>query len=125
MKHELCGQHWVDGRWAAAGADTLDAVNPATGEILLPPFAEATFDEVNAAVSAAHRAQLVARDRDARWPAELLHGIASQIEGLGDELLERGEAETGLPRARLTGERARTCAQIRMFAEIVREGSWV
>jgi NADP-dependent aldehyde dehydrogenase len=37
----------------------------------------------------------------------------------------RGEAETALPSARLTGERARTCGQLRMFAEIVREGSWV
>ena len=68
---------------------------------------------------------LAVRERDPLWPAELLDAIASQIEALGDELLERGEAETALPRARLTGERARTCAQLRMFAQIVREGSWV
>src|SRR5204863_5111801 len=64
-------------------------------------------------------------ERDPRWPAELLEAIATQIEALGDNLLERGELETALPRSRLTGERARTCGQLRMFAQIVREGSWV
>jgi alpha-ketoglutaric semialdehyde dehydrogenase len=125
MKHELCGRHWIDGQWSATGGETFSAQNPATGETLDPPFAEATMDELDGAVSSARRAFLDVRDRDPRWPADLLNAIASQIEGLGDQLLERGEAETALPRARLTGERARTCAQLRMFAEIVREGSWV
>ncbi len=44
---------------------------------------------------------------------------------LGDALLDRGEQESALPRPRLTGERSRTCNQLKMFAEIVREGSWV
>src|SRR5690606_28540093 len=51
--------------------------------------------------------------------------IASEIEALGDELLQRAHAETGLPMARLTGERARTTGQLRLFAQLVREGSWV
>jgi alpha-ketoglutaric semialdehyde dehydrogenase len=125
MKHQLCGRHWIDGQWSAMGGESFNAVNPATGETLEPPFAEATIDEVDGAVSGARQAFLALRDRDPRWPAELLDAIASQIEALGDDLLERGEAETALPRARLTGERARTCAQLRMFAEIVRDGSWV
>src|SRR4051812_44754930 len=125
MKTELCGLHWIDGHRKADDGETFNALNPATGETLDPPFAEAMIDEVDAAVSGARRAFLSVRDRDPRWPAEFLEAIASQIEGLGDQLLERGEAETALPRARLTGERARTCAQLRMFAEIVREGSWV
>lgn len=125
MKCELSGRHWIDGRWKAAGDEAFDAVNPATGQTLTPHFAEATINEVDAAVSAARGAFLTVRDRDLLWPADLLEEIASQIEALGDELLERGEAETALPRARLTGERARTCAQLRMFAQIVREGSWV
>jgi len=44
---------------------------------------------------------------------------------LGDELLKRAHLETGLPEARLTGERARTAGQLRLFAQIAREGSWV
>jgi alpha-ketoglutaric semialdehyde dehydrogenase len=125
MKYEFCGRHWIDGRWKSAGDETFDAVNPATGETLTPHFAEATVNDVDAALSAARHALLAVRERDPLWPAELLDAIAAQIEGLGDDLLERGELETALPRPRLTGERARTCAQFRMFAEIVRDGSWV
>ncbi|MEX0612554.1 MAG: aldehyde dehydrogenase (NADP(+)) [Pirellulales bacterium] len=128
MNYELCGRHLVEGRWIAAatgGGDTFEAINPATGAALAPKFAEATPGEVDAALSAAREAFLAVRDRDPRWPAELLEAIAAQIEALGDPLLERGELETALPRPRLTSERARTCTQLRMFAEIVREGSWV
>ena len=112
MKYELSGQHLIGGRWTAAGSESFDAVNPATGEAIGPKFFEATAGEVDEALSAAADAAVAVRDRDPRWPAELLDAIASQIEGLGDELLERGELETALPRARLTGERARTCGQL-------------
>ena len=128
MNHQLCGRHWIDGRWVAeatAGGETFAAVNPATGAALAPSFAEAALGEVESALSAARKAFLAVGAHDPRWPADLLEAIALQIEGLGDDLLERAEAETALPRARLTGERARTCAQLRMFAEVVREGSWV
>src|SRR4051812_12039325 len=125
MKTELCGLHWIDGHRKADDGETFNALNPATGETLEPPFAEAGMNDVNAAVSAAQAAFAETRKLDPRWPVAFLEAIASQIESLGDDLLERGEAETALPRARLTGERARTCAQIRMFAQIVREGSWV
>ncbi|WP_027302752.1 aldehyde dehydrogenase (NADP(+)) [Rudanella lutea] len=57
--------------------------------------------------------------------AEFLEAIADEIEALGDALPERAHAESGLPMARLTGERGRTCGQLRMFAKLVREGSWV
>src|SRR5690606_14382611 len=46
-------------------------------------------------------------------------------EALGDTLIERTTLETGLPAARIVGERGRTCAQLRLFAATVREGSWV
>ncbi|HXN48577.1 MAG TPA: aldehyde dehydrogenase (NADP(+)) [Bryobacteraceae bacterium] len=54
----------------------------------------------------------------------LLERIAAEIEALGAELIERAAAETALPPARLTGERARTTNQLRMFADLVREGTW-
>ncbi|MGY1893771.1 aldehyde dehydrogenase family protein, partial [Pseudomonas sp. SDT291_1_S447] len=43
--------------------------------------------------------------------ASFLEAIATQIEALGDELIERAVAETGLPHARIQGERGRTCGQ--------------
>jgi NADP-dependent aldehyde dehydrogenase len=125
MNHELCGRHWINGRWDAAGGETFAAENPATGESLAPRFAEATSGDVDAALLAAREAFLALPQREPRWPADLLEAISSRIEALGDELLERGELETALPRARLTSERSRTCGQLRMFAEIAREGSWV
>lgn len=57
--------------------------------------------------------------------AQLLRGIAESIEALGDELLETASQESNLPLARLTGERGRTCNQLRLFADLVEEGSWV
>ena len=57
--------------------------------------------------------------------ARFLESIATELEALGDDLIRRANAETGLPEARLIGERARTAAQLRLFAKVAREGSWV
>ena len=51
--------------------------------------------------------------------------IADEILALGDDLIKRGMEETGLPEARLTGERGRTVGQLKLFASLLREGSWV
>jgi NADP-dependent aldehyde dehydrogenase len=125
MSERLCGRHLIEGRWQSEGEGAFKAANPATGESLEPKFAEATSQEVDLALAAAREAFLEVAERDPRWPAECLEAIARQIEALGDALLERAEEETALPRLRLTGERARTCGQLRMFAGMVREGSWV
>jgi NADP-dependent aldehyde dehydrogenase len=57
--------------------------------------------------------------------ALFLETIAQKIEALGDALIQQASAETNLPAARLTGERGRTTMQLRMFAQMLREGSWV
>lgn len=57
--------------------------------------------------------------------AAFLESIAVEIELLGDTLINSAQEETNLPSARLIGERSRTTMQLRMFAEMVREGSWV
>ena len=57
--------------------------------------------------------------------AIFLEAIANEIEALGDALINKASEETNLPAARLTGERARTTMQLRMFAAMVREGNWV
>lgn len=54
-----------------------------------------------------------------------LEEIARQIMNIGDTLIERAVAETGLPPSRIEGERARTIGQLNLFAEVVREGSFV
>jgi 2,5-dioxopentanoate dehydrogenase len=57
--------------------------------------------------------------------AIFLRAIATEIEALGEELIKTTMAETNLPEVRLLGERGRTCGQLRMFADLVEEGSWV
>lgn len=104
---------------------TLYGTNPATGKRLEPAFVEAGERDVAAAMEAATRAFEQVRDLPPRWSADLLDEIAGQVLVLGDPLLERAESETALPRPRLIGERARTVNQLKMFAAIVREGSWV
>jgi alpha-ketoglutaric semialdehyde dehydrogenase len=57
--------------------------------------------------------------------ALFLETIADNMEALGDALIKQAADETNLPAARLTGERGRTTMQLRMFAQMLREGSWV
>jgi NADP-dependent aldehyde dehydrogenase len=57
--------------------------------------------------------------------AAFLEAIASEIEALGPALIAKAMEETNLPEARLIGERGRTCNQLRQFAALIKEGSWV
>jgi len=118
------GKQLIAGRWVSAGTETFRPFNPATGAGLEPAFAHATTAEVEAALQAAQRVFPITREISVDRRIALLEAIAAQILLLGDELLQRAHAETGLPLARLTGERARTCNQLKHFAEVLREGSW-
>src|SRR6201999_122347 len=60
-----------------------------------------------------------------REKAAFLRQIAENIEAIGQPLIDRATAETALPAARIQSETGRTCAQLRMFADLVEEGSWV
>jgi NADP-dependent aldehyde dehydrogenase len=120
------GSHLIAGQWQPSAADGwFKIANPATGKEFDQPFAVAAAPEVDAAMSAAAGAFEQAKDLPPKWSADLLDAIAGAIMDLGDALLDRGEQETALPRARLTGERTRTYNQLKLFAEVVREGSWV
>ncbi len=122
---QLLGQSFIGGAPSDGGWETFLGVNPATGEALAPPYREATRDEVDRALVAAEAAFEAYRDRAPAERAAFLRRIADEITALGDALVDRAAAETGLPAARLTGERARTVGQLRLFAELVEEGSWV
>ena len=111
----LHGMNLIDGKPSAEGGDR---VPPHRGDG--PATATATPEEVHAAALAASRAfpAYAATLREAR--AGFLDRVADEIEALGDALLGRASVETALPLARLTGERGRTCAQLRMFATLLR-----
>nr|WP_245941979.1 aldehyde dehydrogenase (NADP(+)) [Sphingomonas gilva] len=101
------------------------AVDPATGDLLEPDFSAAGADEVKRACALAAAAFPAYAATDLETRARFLEAIADNIMGLGDALLDRAHIESGLPIARLTGERARTVGQLRLFAAEVRDGGWL
>jgi len=122
----LTGANFVGARESREGAGSgFRARDPTSGAALYPEFAEATATEVEAAARAAGDSFESVAAVPPKRRATFLRAIAKQLEALGDALLERGESETGLPRPRLTGERARTANQARLFADLIEEGSWV
>ncbi len=94
----------------------------ATGEPLPVSFGGATSEDVEYAASQAWDAFSVYRETELDRRAEFLDTIAEEVESIGDDLIVRAMAETGLSRARLEGERARTLGQLRLFAREVRDG---
>ncbi|MGD2168117.1 MAG: aldehyde dehydrogenase (NADP(+)) [Gammaproteobacteria bacterium] len=121
----LNGTSLIAGAAVETSGTTFTAFNPATGAILEPLFYEASTEVADRALAAAAAAFDDFQRRSANERADFLDTIASEIEALGDVLIERAVAESGLPGARISGERGRTCGQLRLFAEVVREGSWV
>lgn len=95
-----------------------------TGDEIEPDFEVSTSSDVESACEAAHQAFLAFQAVSSEKRAAFLEAIGDQIMALGDELLERAHKETGLPLARLTGERGRTVNQLRLFATLVRSDRW-
>lgn len=100
------------------------AIAAATGETIDPVFDSATLDDVAevCALAEAAAADFAALPLDQR--ADFLESIADHILAVGDALVERAMIESGLPRGRLEGERGRTVGQLRLFAGVVRDGSF-
>lgn len=103
----------------------MQSVNPVSRETLPQQFTIATTDEIDAAGQEAHAAWEVFKRTSGKQRAQLLRTIADEIEGLGEALVNIGVSESGLPEGRIKGERGRTCNQLRLFADLVEEGSWV
>ncbi len=115
------GSHLIAGEWVA-NTDTF-ASSPATG-----PSHSFSTGSVELVARACEQAE------DAFWTygymprarrAEFLEAIASEIDARGPAITEIGTQETGLPVARLEGERGRTVGQLRLFAEHIRKGSYL
>ena len=121
----LHGQSFVGDQLRTGSGETFRAVNPFGDTPLEPLFSAAGENEVNDAMALAETAFESFRETSGEQRAAFLERIADEIMALGGELLSRANQETGLPEARLTGERARTVNQLKLFAQVAREGSWV
>ncbi|RZL97855.1 MAG: aldehyde dehydrogenase family protein, partial [Sphingomonas sp.] len=109
---------------AEADAQSFRGIEAATGQAIDPAYPVSTLADVDAACAAAAAAFDAYRNTDAGARAAFLEAIGEEIMALGDALLERAGRESGLPAARLTGERGRTIGQLRLFAQVVRDGHW-
>lgn len=118
------GKQIIGFELSAEGNELSRSVNPATGD-KIADFRKATPNEVNRAAAKAAAAFQVYRKKSGVEKAIFLEAIADEITALGDELIDICCAESALPKPRITGEAGRTTGQLRMFANLLREGSWV
>ena len=115
------GKHLVAGEWLD-GAGTF-ASTPAHGPA--HQFAAGTVDLVNRACEAAEDAFWSYANSSRQERAAFLRAIADEIEARAAEITEIGSQETGLPEARLQGERGRTTGQLRLFADHIEKGDYL
>jgi NADP-dependent aldehyde dehydrogenase len=120
----LTGHSLIAGQPVVGGGKTAYGFNPATNEQLDPAYSLITEDQLTTATSAAAAAYPSFSTLDPAAHAAFLDAIADNIEAIGEELIIRAGQETGLPAARLQGERARTTGQLRLFANVVRQGDF-
>lgn len=124
MNDTLQGLALIGGQAVRGHGAAFQAFDPAKGEALAPDFHAVDATQVAEACALAGAAFDAYRATSDHERADFLEQIATQILALGDGLIQRAMAETGLPRARLEGERGRTVNQLKLFAELLREGSW-
>ena len=118
------GKNFIGAELSAKGTKNFHATNPQNDTQLEGTFTEATTEEINQACRKANRAFPLYRKKTAGERADLLYKIAEKIEN-HPTLVKRTCEESGLPEARIIGERGRTCGQLRLFANLIIEGSWV
>jgi len=121
----MIGKNIVASTYADAKEKKLNAINPATGSVLEGDFFKANETLVNGALTSATEAYQLYRNINKDSKANFLNAIADEIAAVTDELVKRASAESGLPVARLQGEVGRTTGQLRLFANLIAEGSWV
>lgn len=117
--------NYIGNKQSREGEKSFRAFSPSSNEFLTEEFLYATPSEFERAVTLGEKAFLTYSEISYIRRAEFLEAIADEIMQLGDSLIERCTMETGLPKGRIESERTRTCNQLKMFAEVLREGWWL
>jgi len=121
----LTGQSFIGSKRGALAGAQIQALNPATGEPLDPVYSSASATEVDQAVQLAAKAFQIYAATSGKAKGAFLRRIADGLDAIQQQLAERAHLETALPMPRLLGEVSRTTGQLRHFASVVEEGSWV
>ncbi len=119
------GKQFINGQRVSSGAAELVSIDAGSGKPLPYTFYQATPEEADRAAEAADEAFYAYSTLPLSQRARFLEAIAEQIEALGEDFISIVCEESGLPAARIAGERARTANQMRMFAASVRDGSFL
>ncbi|MEM8999600.1 MAG: aldehyde dehydrogenase (NADP(+)) [Bacteroidota bacterium] len=122
---KIIGQNQIGYTCSSLGKVTFQTIDPELGRANGWIFHEATIDEIDSAVKLATEAFKVYGKSSGIEKAAFLNQIADELLALGDMLIKVYCQETGLPEGRARGERGRTIGQLRAFAQLVEEGSWV
>jgi 2,5-dioxopentanoate dehydrogenase len=122
---QITGEMWIGASAVRGSAAVLRAFDPARGIEIEPAFGGGDGADVERACNLARNAFDAYRNVPLATRGKFLEAIADNIVEIGDALIERAHAETGLPKARIEGERARTVGQLRLFAALVRDGRWL
>ena len=121
----ITGKNYIGNTLSAKGDKTYKTFNPQSNQENEKAFFEATIDEIDTAVLLAKSAYKEFSKVSGTQKALFLDAIADEILALDDELIQTYCSETGLPEGRAKGERGRTIGQLRSFARLLEEGSWV
>ena len=122
---DLQGTSFIGGARGTGGAGESRAVNPASGEELDPGYRAEGEETVEAVCRLAAAAFVEFREKSGEEKAVFLRTIADEIDAVEEEIVVRMTAETALPEGRCRMEKGRTCFQLRLFADLLEEGSWV
>ncbi len=121
----ITGKNYIGNTLSAKGSKEYRTFNPQLNLENEKTYTEATEEEINEAVKLASNAYKVFSKISGQKKAAFLNAIADEILALDDVLVQMYCSETGLPEGRARGERGRTVGQLRSFADLVEEGSWV
>ncbi|MBX2840195.1 MAG: aldehyde dehydrogenase (NADP(+)) [Flammeovirgaceae bacterium] len=122
---QIEGKQLIGNENSAKSGMSFFAKNPKDNANLDVEFNEASKAEIDAAVNLAQKAFEIYKGKSASEKADFLDRIAEEILALGDTLIERCMLETALPEGRLVGERGRTVNQLKAFAKVLRDGTWL
>ncbi|MGB3441392.1 MAG: aldehyde dehydrogenase (NADP(+)) [Actinophytocola sp.] len=125
MTVALTGSMLIGADDVRGSAGEVRGVNPATGEALEPSYGLGDPADVDRAVALAWQAFPAYRATSLKSRSAFMTTVADNIDALGDTLVDRVVAETGIPGPRVRGELARTCNQLRLFASVVADGRWL
>src|SRR4051812_8828693 len=121
----ITGKNLIGNSISAKHDKTFTGLGGTAKNISLDKFYEASAEEIDDAAMKAQKAFLVYRNFSGTRKAEFLEVIASKLSDAKDEILPITQDETKLSAGRLQGEMQRTINQLKLFANLLKEGSWV